>query len=61
MTTRGLGEMLAWLFGIPKTMDPDELEDRVDVLEAKVKSNQIALQEHTVDPGAHTKKSDGTE
>lgn len=37
--------VLDMLFGNPTTMDPTELETRVEVLEARVESNTTAIRE----------------
>ncbi len=46
--------VLATLFASPQTMDPDELEDRVEILEQRVEANVIALERHEADLTAHT-------
>lgn len=40
-----VGHMLAALFG-PRPMPPEEIEERVEVLEAKVEANKVALKHH---------------
>jgi hypothetical protein len=45
--------VLATLVGAPQTMDPAELEERVEVLEAMVDSNKRALEEHEADQQVH--------
>jgi len=42
-----------WL-GVPTVMDPEELEDRVHMLEAKVETNRIAIEKHEADSQRHT-------
>lgn len=40
-----MGRIWAGLFG-PPAMDPDEVEERIEILEAKVEANKIALIQH---------------
>lgn len=48
-----IGDMLATIFGTPRAMTPQEIEDRMETLESKVESNRVALEQHATDQEVH--------
>jgi hypothetical protein len=45
--------VLETLFRAPKTMNPEELAERVEVLESRVETNRVALAQHESDSARH--------